>query len=547
LAAAFQPPLHESTDVLREFSEAVAGMHADRPHRSVGNSGLEVRTYLDLQGYDLDNVAEKRRREPGSTQLLYMFYSRIYEKLVGKQRGVDVPLFAPIDLSERLLGFRGILDLARDFRLCPLRVGRRELERIFATVHPGLDEADVQSPRRKFESKITYYEFLDLLSLCGDGGEPMDRSRLDGSRVRPVESRLESVKRLATYMSLSNVKKVKLFLHNAYRDVHFWKLSDGADFEKEARAAEMRSRPQWSVEPIPINRRLDRDGADAALCKYMERFTWLPTKTWEEFEVPILDMGTSFVGGPEKRFRITLTNRELMIGRFKLEVIRGCPLRLPWRDTMLGPGQSVEVYLECAPVECGEWFGAISVTGEWKAGREVTNIPTYARVLQPQAAPAKVAAQLPWHAPRPFRPGSAHRITLDPASIAPHQLRPPLPNRSSSSTRCSTRPTSAVSGYSALPPRLPSSSRPGSGLPYATRPSSSVGDRSSSATSGDWRQMDRGEGVRHMRPHSAPSTSPQKAPVRSPSPLSAAAGGGMAAVRARPRSASLRRHQTFAQ
>ena len=28
--------------------------------------------------------------------------------------------------------------------------------------------------------------------------------------------------------------QVKLALHNAYRDIHFWKLSNGADFEKEA-------------------------------------------------------------------------------------------------------------------------------------------------------------------------------------------------------------------------------------------------------------------------------------------------------------------------
>merc|ERR1719163_2147678 len=144
LAAAFQPPLHESTDVLREFSEAAAA--AGQMQQVKMHSGMEVRTYLDLQAYNLAGVAGKRRNEPGSAQLLYMFYSRIYEKLVGKQRGVDVPLFAPIDLSERNLGFRGLLDLTHDFKICPSRVGRRELERIFATVHPGIDEGDVESP-----------------------------------------------------------------------------------------------------------------------------------------------------------------------------------------------------------------------------------------------------------------------------------------------------------------------------------------------------------------------------------------------------------------
>merc|ERR1719326_253979 len=159
----------------------------------------------------------------------------------------------------------------------------------------------------------------------------MDRSRVDGSRARVQETRLERVKRLALFLSLPSVKKVRLALHNAYRDIHFWKLSDGADFEKGARASEMGSRPQWRVEPIPPARRLDHDGADASVCKYLVRFTWLPNEqTWEEYEVPVLDMGTSFIGGAVKQFRLTLSNRQLMLGRFRLEVLRGCPLRLPW-------------------------------------------------------------------------------------------------------------------------------------------------------------------------------------------------------------------------
>jgi hypothetical protein len=564
LAGPFQPPLHESTECLREFSEAAGAAVAKQQYR--GNAGLEVRTFLDLQAYDLAGVAEKRRNEPGSLQILYMFYSRIYEKLVGKQRGVDVPLFNSIDLSERNLGFRGLLDLTNDFKLCPSRVGRRELERIFATVHPGLDEGDEEDPRKKFESKITYWEFLDLLAYCGDAGEPMDRSKVDGSRARCQEPRLERVKRLGLFMALPSVKKVRLALHNAYRDVHFWKLSDGADFEKEARAAEMRSRPQWRVEPLPLSRRLDREGADAAVCKYLSSFTWLPNEqTWEEYEVPILDMGTSIVGGPAKHFKLTVTNRQLILGRFKLEVVRGCPLRLPWRDAMLGPGQSIDVNLEFVPVECGEWCGAMILSGEWKGGHDSVAIPTYARVLQPQSATAEAATRLPWHAPRPFRPGSARRIIVDPASIAPHQMRPPVPQRSrSSSTRSSLRATptaagaSGFSGYSSgpgHPPRLPS---PGSGLRSSTpmgqtrmRTSSGSGDSAiaggSSGRSGD-------ERARNVRPHSAPSMSPQKAHPGAypadPTPNSShaiAAGGGIAAVRARPRSASIGRHQALSE
>jgi len=477
-----------------------------------------------------------------------MFYSRIYEKLVGKQRGVDVPLFAPIDFNERLLGFRGLLDWAHDFKICPSRVGRRELERIFVTVHsePTIDGST--SPRRKFESKITYNEFLDLLAYCGDAGEPMDRSRLDGSRARTSESRLDKLKRLASFLSLSSAKKVRLALHNAYRDVHFWKLSDGADFEKEARAAEMRSRPQWRVELIPAARRLDPAGADAAACKYLQRFTWLPgEQTWEEFEVPALDMGTSFINGAVKRFRLLLTNRELSLFYVKLEVRSGGPLRLPWQDSALGPGQSIEVLLDVVPVECGEWFGELAVSASWagdgKAFQE-TVIPTYMRILQPQTAAAEVATRLPWHAPRPFRPGSARRIIVDPESLTSRQLRPPTPHRTSSrssrpaSRLGSTRPNSAFSGRgsSLRPPRLPGSSRPGSGFGGVLSGRTASQEPQPRARS------------RQARPHSAPSASPEKlrpGATDGDEPGAVAAGSAIAAVRARPHSASLARRRSL--
>mmetsp|Transcript_61900 Transcript_61900/g.98063 ORF Transcript_61900/g.98063 Transcript_61900/m.98063 type:complete len:611 (-) Transcript_61900:40-1872(-) len=553
LSSEFQPPLQERTDKLRTFSEASASILAKKQTTSTQGapSALGVKTFLDLQGYDLDSVADKRKAEPGSILLIYMFYSRIFEKLVGKQRGVDVPLFAPIDLSERNLGFRGLIEFANDFKLCPLRVGRREMERIFVTVHANLDDNSQQSPRKKFESKLTYYEFLDFLAYCGDSGEPMDRSKIDGSRIRTDETRLERVKRLSLFLSLPNVKKVRLALHNAYRDVHFWKLSDGADFEREARVAEMRSRPQWRVEPLPVARRLSRDGIDAQTCKYLDHFTWLPNdQIWEEYELPILDMGTAVIGGADKHFRLTLTNRQLILARVRLEVIEGGPLRLPWRDTMLGPGQSIEVNLDFCPVEVGEWCGSILASAEWRPDvYEAVTIPTYMRVLQ-SSGTSSVSRQLPWHAPRPFRPGSARRVLVDPASITPHQLRPRTAQRSRSTTCPSTRPTSACSGASyALPPRIPSrnSSRPGSGMRGYLPP-----DSAEAAATAAWRER-YAASRKSSRPHSAPISSPDKDRLGTlPSDMAvcsghglAVAGGGYAAVRSRPRSASVRRQPTM--
>mmetsp|Transcript_28575 Transcript_28575/g.51787 ORF Transcript_28575/g.51787 Transcript_28575/m.51787 type:complete len:632 (-) Transcript_28575:14-1909(-) len=473
-----RPTTEDWTPQLREFSSEVQRIKAAQK----GPGLLDVKTYFDLQAYNLEQFAEKQTKQPGSILLMYMFYSRIFEKLVGKQKGVEVPLFAPVDFNARLLGFRAILEWARDFKVVPSRVPRRELERIYVTVHAG----DLSS-HEKFASKITYPEFVFLIVLCGNNGEPMDRSRLDGSRVRESEPRLEQVKRFASYLSLANSKKVKLQLHDAYRDVHFWKLSDGADFEKEARAAEMRSRPQYRVDCSNVS---ENDQEIISARKYMEHFTWCKQeRLWEEFEAPCLDMGVSVIGGAQKSFRVSITNRGFYVAKLTLEVSSSGPLRLPWKDTSLGAGQSIDVSVEVVPMECGEWRGEMLIRAVWNGGayspgQQDMRVPTYLRVLQPHKYSEGVERRLPLHAPRPFRPGSAARISIDPASIHSQQLRAPTPHKSG-------RPSSASTNSSARPPRpwssgqRPTSSREGgstaapSSRPLSGCPASSRGAPSS--------------------------------------------------------------------
>mmetsp|Transcript_59950 Transcript_59950/g.111137 ORF Transcript_59950/g.111137 Transcript_59950/m.111137 type:complete len:609 (+) Transcript_59950:109-1935(+) len=402
---------------------------------------MEVRTFLDLQEYKLDGIVIKQPPAPGSLQLMYMFYSRIYEKLVGKQRGVDVPLYEPFDHNERMLNFRGILAWASDFKIVPARVGRRELERIFATVHPG-----PQSPRSRFTGKITYSEFLDLVLLCADvqPGEPMDKSRVDGSRVRTHETRLERVKRLAKYLVLTDSKKVRLNLHNAYRDTHFWKLSNEADFAKEARSTELRAQPQWNVDLLREDRRID-PMLDRGCRKFLEQFTWLSAdRTWEEYEGPFVDMGTSVIGSKAKHFRVVLHNCGHYLARIALKAYDLGPLDVPWQDVELGPGQEIEVLIKLVPSEVGSWAGKLAISSTWMGHhREQTHedmeIPVLLQVVQSLQA-GQHADALPQHAPRPFPSGSRCRAPLDLASITPTQLWVSTPGRAS-------RPSSAASTY----------------------------------------------------------------------------------------------------
>jgi len=120
-----------------------------------GHGMIYVRAYLDARDYAMELGTDKMRPEPGSIQLIYMFYSRIYEKLIGKQKGIEVNIFAPLDLSAKFLGFHAILDFAHDFKLIPARTNRHELERIFATVVAG--EGGPELAQKKFEAIISLW------------------------------------------------------------------------------------------------------------------------------------------------------------------------------------------------------------------------------------------------------------------------------------------------------------------------------------------------------------------------------------------------------
>ena len=86
---------------------------------------------------------------------------------------------------------------------------------------------------------------------------------------------------------------------------------------------------------------LEVDGQVAAAQRYLERYTWSnPDHIWEEFEAPFLDMGTCQLG-VSKRFKVEVYNRGLVLARISMEVMDLEPLRVPWKDCLLGPGQKV--------------------------------------------------------------------------------------------------------------------------------------------------------------------------------------------------------------
>lgn len=181
---------------------------------------------------------------------------------------------------------------------------------------------------------------------------------------------------------------------------------------------------------------------------------------------------------------------------------------MPWRDLQLSPGQSVEVLVEFMPLECGEWCGQLVATASWAGSgpqeshlRESMHIPTYMRVLHSQPGASEIASRLPCHLPRPFRPGSSCRISLDPANENTKQLRTPTPHGSRSVTPATTAATTPVavatfSGRTFSSGRQASTSRP-------PRPTSR--ESSSRPGSGGMRGVYLAQ---EARPHSVPLTGP---------------------------------------
>lgn len=405
---------------------------------------FEMKTYLDLRCYELENtlVDPPRARVPGSLQMLYMFYARLYPKLIQKQRGKDLRFFEPIDLDAELLGFREILDFGRDFHLTPTRLYVSDLQRIFCAIVGGTWE----TTEAAFAKKLNYQGFVEFFATMADYMEANDK---DPIAYKEEEfKKITRVRKVAHLLRLPHMKELKLRLHNLYRDVHFWRLHPDEEFVKVARSEYVKSIPLKRVRPIEQKWRVDPI-SDEDVMRYLRGFTWLEdcvTGQWEAFDAPILDLGTCLFGGPKKRFKMVLTNCKLHPMRFSLEAQDFCPLRMPCQDVAVSPGQQLEVPIEPVPIQCGEFSGLLKVRGDTVAGEvDEVDVPLYCRVAMSAQARKeggpKVDLQLPLRAPHPWRqqqrgsglvPSTGEQMRLELDMLCSKNLRKRTPGSASS-------------------------------------------------------------------------------------------------------------------
>eukprot|EP00392_Amoebophrya_sp_AT5.2_P006658 g6670.t1 len=327
----------------------------------MGNDLFDIQCFFDLRDYDLGDFEEnKHERPPGSLRCLFLFYARLYEKLIAKQSGGDLPLFSNafrdefsdesvfpsrVDLGDRrCIGLREILDFSADFGLRPHRVGIRDLEQCYLAAHRhngrqstqqeafggfvGGGAAGAASANKGAGSStsfsegvggLTYGEFLQFLVFLSDVVDA--NSTKDKLCMRsPWLGRGARLKRFMTnVLQVQNVKKMKANLLDVWRRTHYWKIDSDEDLRKKAKILAQNCVPKQRIKPmfkdgslyILNSHRLGAGPQDSlgACVQYLERFTWSGDgPTWEAFPLPYLDMGTSRVG-ERKSFKITVTNK----------------------------------------------------------------------------------------------------------------------------------------------------------------------------------------------------------------------------------------------
>lgn len=233
-------------------------------------------------GYsDLPN-RERRPKEkvydvPGTLQLVFMFYSRLYKVLkdieelviLRGEAGADssVKFADPIDLETPSLTLRELHEFCIDFELCPKFVSRLQVEQAYQTVHPEPELA------KKNEIGLSCAQFTDFLLLLAI--EIYKPKRL----ADPVMSAEQRVKTLASYLKLHRWTALKSHLYDSFRDHHLQKYDELSDFDLVARRKDLLSRAK------KLHPRLEKEfelvaatTEGAGLRKFLRRFLWLNTE-----------------------------------------------------------------------------------------------------------------------------------------------------------------------------------------------------------------------------------------------------------------------------
>lgn len=370
---------------------------------------VQVETFLDLKDYDM-GYRENKGRQPGTLRMIYCFYSRLYDKLLAKQKGKDVAFFTPeLPPESRKFGFREVIDFQRDFGLQSI-ITRRGMESCYLHVlkkrFAGQDDA--------FVGGMTFDEFVDFMGLV---------SLYDEHNSRPDDTLCQQSAKFARKMALNKPKELKGQLWNAWRDTHFWRLSEDEPFDRQARFAARRAIPDHKVKPVPQKLRNKRGWK--SLRRYLQQFEWADTgPLWEKFEGPYVDMGVSLIG-QTKKFKITLRNLRHHLMRFQFEVDNLGPLTMPIPEVAiegLCPGQSCTIPLEPYLRDEGEFTSSIRLVGTTSAGEVYPfEIPVYVRACFPHEG-ERCGRELPPMAPHPFR-----KQVFIPPQTQPASVSTPIP------------------------------------------------------------------------------------------------------------------------
>lgn len=415
-----------STSSLKQFSKSVGFLKTSKI-----DSLLDITTYFNIYSFDYrDKFANDNSPSSGPLLLLFMFYARLYPKLISSALGQgNILLFGPIKLDDHHISFREVVDFMEDFNTerPSLLLTKLKWQRIWETVtsdHP------VQVGCDKWSSRLNFHDFLSLLIVAAD-------VCMVPPAWRGLDTRIARVRRFLSELGLADVISTKAILLNCFRDRHMQRFSDyPSDVSQLPHRATLLARPKGPVAPLPARQRPNNID-DSKLRGILEKnYVHLSKKPlWEAYEGPWIDMGISEIGGGGgiemdstsgvRSFRIKIVNRRLHTLWFQASV-EGCEaVRVVCRQTPLSPGCSAEVSVDVFPKHSGEWTGNVCFDAATAKGEiEKIRIPFYLRCVLPGCIPR--TQMVPIHVPKHFRlksncapgPLGAHRPSyFDPSMI----------------------------------------------------------------------------------------------------------------------------------
>eukprot|EP00392_Amoebophrya_sp_AT5.2_P004039 g4044.t1 len=360
---------------------------------------MEIQCFFNMRDYksegpnvDLADYAQRFKRDrPGSLQMIFVFYARLYSVLANIEEyqiklgqsdydsGTQAThFFLPYDMEKPSLTLREIKDFWLDFRLCD-HVNWYKTTQIYQCVNP---RPDVDSQNR---IGLNLEEFIKFLVLIA---QEIYRFKIPKPHKR--------VQTLVSFLQLHRWDTLKSHLRDCFRDHHLQKYDELTDFAVVAKRLWLLTKADKRCPRFEDADFFDEQNGCDVKRFGLHKYIWLNVeKEWVKFAEPsrrfdysgqthtaFLDCGVIELG-EIKHFKVKVKNVTNHMASFKMEPdYRLCPtfVSVTYQCPKGGVAQGgfVEGIVKVQPDYVNESVGSLVV---WQKFREA-RIPLYVKSVE---------------------------------------------------------------------------------------------------------------------------------------------------------------------